>query len=118
MILVRRVVLHLELGEKIVFAVTANSRFRLSLAPPPPSQQKSIPIFVLVFSRAGRMIAHGSVIVAACLTLLGLVVESFATVSRPHAVAVRGAESAWDPFAFDRRHQLVDAEIGLGAFVG
>ena len=33
-------------------------------------------------------------------------------------MAVRGAESTQDPFAFDCRHQLVDAEIGLGAFVG
>ena len=32
-------------------------------------------------------------------------------------MAVRGSESARDPFAFDCRHQLVDAEIGIGVFV-
>ena len=37
------------------------------------------------------MSASGTVIVAARLALLGLVVAAFATVSRPHAVAVCGA---------------------------
>ena len=41
----------------------------------------------------------------------------FAAVASPHAVAVCGVESTWYPFAFDCRHQMVDAEIGLGAFV-
>ena len=85
---------------------------------PPPSQQKFIPIFVLVSSRAGRVCVSGTVIVAACIALLGLVVAVFATVSRPHAVAVCGEEYDRDQFSFDLRHQLVDAEIGLGAFVG
>ena len=62
------------------------------------------------------MSACGTVIVAACIALPGLVVENFAAVSRPHAVAVHGSESAQEPFAFDRRHQLVEAEIGIGAF--
>ena len=57
------------------------------------------------------MSASGTVIVTACLAILGLVVAVFATVSRPHAVAVRGTESTQDPFYFDFRHQLVDAEI-------
>ena len=48
------------------------------------------------------MSAPVTVIVAARLNLPGLVVEILDTVSRPHAVAVRGSESAWDPFAFDR----------------
>ena len=52
------------------------------------------------------------------LALPGFVVAIFAAVTSPHAVAVRGVESAQDPFAFDRRHQLVDVEIGLCAFVG
>ena len=64
------------------------------------------------------MRARGTIIVAARLSLLGPVVAVFSTVFRPHAMAVRGAESARDPFAFDRRHQLVDAQIGIGAFVG
>ena len=55
------------------------------------------------------MRARGTVIVAAHIALLGLVVAVFATVSRPHGVAVRGSESAPDPFAFDFQHQLVDA---------
>ena len=84
----------------------------------PPVTIKFIPIFVLVSSRAGRVRACGTVIVAACLYLLVLVVAVFITLSRPHAVSVRGAESAQDPFAFDLQHQLVDAKIGLGAFVG
>ena len=63
------------------------------------------------------MIARGAVIVSACLALLGLIVAVFATLSRPHVVAICRAHSAQDPFAFDLRHQLVDAEIGLGAFV-
>ena len=57
------------------------------------------------------MSASGTVIVAARLSLLGLIVADFTTVSRPHAVAVSGAEPAWDPLAFDRQHQLVDADI-------
>ena len=57
------------------------------------------------------MSASGTVIMATRLALLGLFVIGFATVSRPHAVAVRGAESAGDPFSFYRQHQLVDAEI-------
>ena len=57
------------------------------------------------------MSASGNVIVAARLDLLGLVVAGFATVSRPHDMAVRGAEYARDPFYFDSRHQLVDAKI-------
>ena len=64
------------------------------------------------------MITCGTVIVAARLTLIGLVVAVFDTVSRPHAMDVRGAESSRDPFSFDRQHQLVDAEIGLSVFVG
>ena len=64
------------------------------------------------------MRARGTIIVAARLALLGPVVAVFATVSRPQAMAVRGAESAREPFAFDLRHQFVDAKIGLGAFVG
>ena len=52
------------------------------------------------------------------LALPGFVVEIFAAVDSPHDVAVCGAEYARDPFAFDFRHQLVDAEIGLGSFVG
>ena len=63
------------------------------------------------------MSAPGTVIVAACLALPGLVVLIFSTFSRPHAVFVRGVESAWDTFAFDFRRQLVDADIGLGSFV-
>ena len=55
--------------------------------------------------------ASDTAIVTARLALLGLVVAFFATVSMPHSVAVRGAESARDSFAFDRRDQLVDAEI-------
>ena len=62
------------------------------------------------------MIASGIIIEVARLALPGLVVAIFAAMSRPHAVAMCGAESARDPFAFDRRHQLLDAEIGLGAF--
>ena len=62
--------------------------------------------------------ASDTAIVAARLALLGLVVAFFATVSRPHAVAVRGSESSREPFSFDCRHWLVDAEILLGAFVG
>ena len=42
----------------------------------------------------------------------------FVAMATPHAVAVRGVESDHDPFAFDLRHQLVDAEIGLDVFVG
>ena len=53
----------------------------------------------------------GTIIVAACLALLGIVVAVFATVSRPHIMAVRGEESARDPFSFDRLHQLVNAKI-------
>ena len=83
----------------------------------PPSQQKCIPIFVPVSTRTGRIIARGIVILAACLALPGFVVAIFAAVASPHAVAVCGAESTWYPFAFDCRHQMVDAEIGLGAFV-
>ena len=64
------------------------------------------------------MSARGTVIVAARLALPGLVVAVFSTVSRPHTVAVRGAESDRDPFVFDFQHKLVHAEIGLGAFVG
>ena len=55
------------------------------------------------------MSASGTVIVAARLALLGLVVAVFSTVSSPHAMSVRGAESARDPFSFYRQHQLVDA---------
>ena len=86
-----RVGLKIELGKKIGFTVTAHSKFNLSLAPP-PSQQKFIPIFVLVFSWAGRVSVSGTVIVAARLAPLGLAVAGFAAVSRPHAVAVRVAE--------------------------
>ena len=78
---------------------------------PPPSQQKFNPILFLVSSRARRVSASGTVIVAACLALLGLVVAAFATVSRPHAMVVCQAESAPDPFSFDLQHQLVDADI-------
>ena len=60
----------------------------------------------------------GTVIVAACLALLSVVVAVFVTVSRSYAVAMCGAESAWDPFSFDGRHQLFDEEIGLVEFVG
>ena len=64
------------------------------------------------------MSPRGTIIVAAHLALLGPVVAVFANVSRPHTVAVRGAESARDPFSFDCQHQLVDAEIRLGVFIG
>ena len=64
------------------------------------------------------MRACGTVILATCIALLGLVVAVFATVFRPHAVDVRGVESARDPFAFYHRHQLDDSEIGIVEFVG
>ena len=64
------------------------------------------------------MRACGTVILATCIALLGLVVAVFATVFRPHAVAVCGVESAQYPFAFYHRHQLDDSEIGIGEFVG
>ena len=60
---------------------------------------------------------RGIVMVAARLALPGFVVAIFAAMSSPHAVAVRGAESAQDSFSFDLQHQLVDAEIGIGAFI-
>ena len=44
------------------------------------------------------MSTRGTVIVAARLALLGIDVAVFATVSRPHAVALRGSESAREPF--------------------
>ena len=50
------------------------------------------------------MSVSGTVIVAVSLALLDLVIAGFATVSRPHAVAVRGAESSRDLFSFDPRH--------------
>ena len=62
---------------KKVFTAIAHSRFRLSLAPTHPSQQKFIPIFFLVSSRAGRMSARGTDIVAARLALPDLVVALF-----------------------------------------
>ena len=55
---------------------------------------------------------------AARIALPGLVVVIFSAVAIPHDVAMYGAESAQDPFAFDLRHQLVDAEIILVVFVG
>ena len=61
--------------------------------------------------RTLRVIASGTVIVAACIALIGIVAADFSIVSRPHTVAVRGAESSQDPFSFDCQHQLVDAEI-------
>ena len=77
----------------------------------PPSQQIFIPIFVLVSYWSGRVSASGTVIVAACIALVGLVVAVFSAVSRTHAMAMCGAESARNQFSFDFQHQLVDAEI-------
>ena len=64
------------------------------------------------------MSASGIVIVAARLSLPGIVVAVFAAVSSTHDVAMCGTESSREPFDFDRQHQLVDADIVLGAFVG
>ena len=64
------------------------------------------------------MSPRGTIIVAAHLALLGVVAEVFAVVSKTHSMAVRGSESARDPFTFDKQQQFIDVEIGLGAFVG
>ena len=47
------------------------------------------------------MSARGTVTVAARIALLGIFVAIFATMSRPHDVAVPGVKSARDPFSFD-----------------
>ena len=103
---------------KIGFSVTAHFRFRLSLAAPPRHNKNLSQSLFLFRPRTEGLVRMTLLVWPPVSPSLVFLLQLLLLCPGPTPCPYVEQNPPRTHFPFDLQHQLVDAEIGLGAFVG